>query len=144
MTLQSRVQQEVHGRVGTWLTELFGGAARPREGGAGYEVRFGSALAEVSVAALGEGEAVIVVRAAVVKGASVSAELMSHLLGRNCETRFGAFGVNAAGEIEYRHSILGSTCQKEEVKASVQYVMLVADLADDEIVKRWGGRRALD
>ena len=69
---------------------------------------------------------------------------MRHLLERNCEARFGAFGVTRGGEIEFRHSIVGSACQKEELKASVQYVMLTADLSDDEIVKKWGGRRATD
>jgi len=144
MTEQNRTVQEVDGRVGAWLQELFGKSVSPAEGGAGYRVRFGSALVEVSVSPLGDAEAVIVARAPVVVGADVNAELMRHLLERNCDARFGAFGVTRGGEIEFRHSIVGSACQKEELKASVQYVMLTADLADDEIVKKWGGRRASD
>ena len=138
------IAEQVAERVGVWLSELFGAAATPRKDGAGYDVRFGSARVEVTVSPLGDAEAVIVARAPVVTGADVTAELMRHLLERNCEARFGAFGVTRGGDIEFRHSIIGSACQKEELKASVQYVMLTADLADDEIVKKWGGRRASD
>jgi Putative bacterial sensory transduction regulator len=144
MAFQNRMQQEVHGRVGAWLAELYGSTVKALADGAGYRVPFGSASVEVSVSAWGEGEAVVVARAAVVTGATMSAELMRELLRKNCETRFGAFGVTPGGDVEYRHSVVGSTCQKEEVKASVQYVMLVADLSDDEIVRTWGGHRALD
>jgi len=133
--------EEVHARVGAWLAEMFGSASPE---GAGYWVRFGSALVEVTVSPLGDAEAVIVARAPVVEGATVTPELMRHLLERNCEARFGAFCLTREGGIEFRHSIVGSACQKEELKASVQYVMLTADLSDDEIVKRWGGRRASD
>ena len=144
MASQSPMVQDVHARVGVWLAELFGASATSADGGAGYRVRFGSALVEVTVSPLGDAEAVIVARAPVVEGADVTAELMRHLLARNCEARFGAFGVTRDGAIEFRHSIVGSACQKEELKASVQYVMLTADLADDEIVGKWGGRRASD
>ena len=144
MDAESEIRAEVHGRIGAWMSELFGPMASARDDGAGYRVRFGSASIDVSVEPWSEGEAVILARARVVSGADMTPELMKHLLHKNCEVRFGAFGVDARGDIEFRHSIVGSTCQKEELKASVQHVMLVADLCDDEIVARWGGRRALD
>jgi len=143
MEFQSPVHEEVHGRVVAWAHELFGAMVQPRDEG-GVRVRFGSASVDVSVTAWGEAEAVILTRAEVVSGADLTPELMRHLLRKNCEMRFGAFAVGAEGVIEFRHSIVGSACQIEELKASVQYVMLVADLSDDEIVARWGGHRAVD
>ena len=141
---RSPLQEQVHQRVAAWTKELFGEAATPLPDDARYRVRFGSAFVDVSVAPWGDKEAIVVARAPVVAGAAVDAELMRHLLHKNCETRFGAFGIGDDGEIELRYAIVGSTCQKEELKASVQYLMLAADLSDDEIVRRWGGLRARD
>jgi hypothetical protein len=39
---------------------------------------------------------------------------------------------------------VGSTIDKKELEASVIAVLEIADKYDDEIVKRWGGKRALD
>jgi len=143
MAAENRVQQEVHDRVMTWAGELFGAMAQPSEGG-GFRVRFGSATVDVSVLPWGDADAVIRASARVVSGAELTPELLMHLLRKNAEARFGAFAIDAEGVIEFRHSIVGSACQKEELKASVQYVMLTADLGDDEIVARWGGHRARD
>ena len=61
--------------------------------------------------------------------AGLTPDLMAYLLRKNCETRFGAFGVSEAGDIELRYSLVGSTSQKEELRASVQYLMLAADFS---------------
>jgi hypothetical protein len=58
--------------------------------------------------------------------------------------RFGAFGVDKDGDIIFEHTIVGSTIDKEELKSSVKAVLSVADHYDDDIVSRWGGKRALD
>ena len=44
----------------------------------------------------------------------------------------------------FEHNLIGSTCDKEELKTSVITVVKLADEYDDEIVARWGGQRALD
>jgi hypothetical protein len=144
MDFESQVQRDVHARVGTWMKEIFGEQAAPLAGGPGYRARFGSASVDVAVSAWGDNEAVILARAAVVSGATINAELMRYLLDKNCEVRFGAFGVDKNGDIVFQHAIIGSACQKEELKTSVQQVMLVADLSDEQIVARWGGHRAID
>jgi ATP-dependent Clp protease ATP-binding subunit ClpC len=41
-------------------------------------------------------------------------------------------------------ALVGSTCDKDELKAQVMAVVLTADEYDDQIVARWGGQRALD
>ena len=144
MKFESELQKDVYERVGVWMKELFGERAAPLDDGSGYRARFGSASVDVSVSPWGANEAVILARAAVVSGADVNAELMRYLLDKNCEVRFGAFGVDKSGDIVFQHAIVGSACQKEELKASVQAVMLVADLCDEQIIARWGGRRAID
>jgi len=144
MDFESQIQKDVHERVGLWMKEIFGERAAPLESGPGYRGHFGSASIEVSVSPWGDNEAVILARAVVVSGATINAELMRYLLDKNCEVRFGAFGIDKNGDIVFQHAIVGSACQKEELKASVQGVMLVADLSDEDIVARWGGRRAID
>ena len=139
-----RIQEACGARVAAWMKELFGAKLSTLEEGRGHRVRFGSAWVDVSVSAWGEAEAVITASAPVVSGATLGLDLMAYLLRKNCETRFGAFGVSEAGDIELRYSLVGSTAQREELRASVQYLMLAADLCDDEIVARWGGRRAAD
>ena len=135
MTFESQVQKDVHERVGAWMKELFGDKAAPRDGGDGVRLSFGSTSVDVTVSAWGSNEAVILARAAVVSGASIDAELMRFLLDKNCEVRFGAFGVDKRGDIIFQHAIVGSACQKEELKASVQAVMLVADLCDERAIR---------
>jgi hypothetical protein len=44
----------------------------------------------------------------------------------------------------FSHSIFGSTCDKNELKAAVMAMVVTADFYDDVIVARWGGQRALD
>jgi hypothetical protein len=39
---------------------------------------------------------------------------------------------------------VGSTCDREELKALVMAVATTADRLDDEIVAKWGGERAMD
>lgn len=74
----------------------------------------------------------------------MAADLQSHLLRENAEMRFGAFSVNDAGDILFEHTIVGSTCDPNELEASVHAVLAAADNYDDQIVQRWGGERALD
>jgi hypothetical protein len=144
MKLETSVQEEVFRRVAGWAVELFGAAAKPHPDGARMRIEFGSSFVDVSVSPVGDKEAVVVARAPVVAGASITPELMRYLLSKNTASRFGAFGIADDGEIELRYALVGTTCQKAELRASLQYVMLAADLADDEIVKRWGGIRARD
>jgi hypothetical protein len=39
---------------------------------------------------------------------------------------------------------IGSSCDKSELRTSVMAVLGTADKYDDEIMGRWGGKRALD
>lgn len=144
MKVDTKIQAETRARVLAWAEELFGANAAHTNDGLGARVHFGSSFVELSVSAVGDTEAVVIARAPVVTGSAINADLLRYLLRKNCDTRFGAFGVDDTGEIELRYAIVGSTCQKAELRAALQYLMLAADLADDEIIARWGGVRARD
>ena len=145
MQFESKKQEEVYTQIGAWMKELFGEELiLVREDTPVYGVRFGSAFIQVSVYPWGEAETTITTRAYVVYGAEITLELAKYLLRKNEEMRFGAFGIDAEGDIEFEHTIVGSTVQAEELKASVYTVMKVADEYDDEIVTKWGGQRAVD
>jgi hypothetical protein len=58
--------------------------------------------------------------------------------------RFGAFGLDSDNDVFFEHSIVGSTSDKVELKASVMAVVMTADRYDDQISSRWGGTRAVD
>jgi hypothetical protein len=69
---------------------------------------------------------------------------MRYLLQENDRMRFGSFGVDKDDDVFFEHTIVGSTCDKEEIKASVMAVVITADQYDDQIIAKWGGKRALD
>jgi hypothetical protein len=87
---------------------------------------------------------VINVRSWVVTGAERTPEMLDFLLRENFKMRFGAFGMDADGDIVFEHTIAGSTCDKNELKASMLAVLHTADDYDDKIVGRWGGQRSMD
>jgi len=47
-------------------------------------------------------------------------------------------------DVFFEHAIVGDTLDKDELRASVKAVLSVADHYDDEIQRRWGGRKALE
>jgi hypothetical protein len=83
----------------------------------------GSAVIFVTVSAWGSDDAVIGVRAHVVIGARLEADLLQFLLLKNAEFRFGAFGLDQKGNVVFQHNIVGLTCDKPELHASVLAVL---------------------
>lgn len=110
----------------------------------GFGLFMGSAWAEVRIIPGLEEEAAIQTRSRVVLGVEITPDLMQFLLQENTELLFGAFALNPAGDILFEHTILGSSCDKEQFQASVMHVLKVADDYDDRITEKWGGKRALD
>ena len=76
----------------------------------------------------------------------MTGELATDLLQRNASTRMGAWAYEANGElILFRHTILGGkTLDAAELLATLSDVALVADEADDPLVKKYGGHRMKD
>ncbi len=144
MEFKTAAQKACYEKVGPWVKELFGAFSMAREDAPVFAVMSGSAIAYVSVAPWGDDDATITVRAYVVTGAEPTQDLMHYLLQKNDTMRFGAFGMDEDDDIFFEHTIVGSSCDKDELKASVMAVLMTADRFDDEIVARWGGQLAFD
>lgn len=143
MEFQTQAQQECHAKVASWMDDLFEQIPWEKLDEPGFGLFMGSAWVEVRIYPWQE-DSVINIRSNVVSGAKMAADLQAHLLRENAEMRFGAFSVNDAGDILFEHTIVGSTCDPNELEASVNAVLAAADNYDDQIVQRWGGERALD
>ncbi len=144
MQFQSVMQEACYNKTATWMKELYGKFPCARQDVPGLAMVMGSALVEVFVFPWGKDDAVINARSYVVTDVELSPDLMHFLLRENNIMRFGAFGIDENGDIIFEHTIVGSTCDKLELEASVNAVLEIADDYDDKIVERWGGRRALD
>jgi len=144
MEFKTAAQKECYEKISPWMKEIFGDFLSTREDMPVLSVMVGSAYASLGVSPWGENDAVITTRAYVVTGVELTEELMLYLLQENDRMRFGAYGVDKDKDIFFEHAIVGSTCDKEELKASAMAVILTADDEDDKIIARWGGQRAVD
>ncbi|MDX2255013.1 MAG: YbjN domain-containing protein [Pseudanabaenaceae cyanobacterium bins.39] len=144
MKFATRAQEICYEKILTWMQEIFERCPCARQDFPGVGIFVGSALVEVLIYPWDGNDAVINVRSYVVVGANLQPDLMRYLLEENAKMVFGAFGISSDNEILFEHSIVGSTCDKKELEASVKAVMQIADDYDDKIVDRWGGKRALD
>lgn len=143
MDFQTQAQQDCFNKVVGWMDDLFGHIPWEKLDEPGVGLFMGSAWVEVRLYPWQE-DIVINIRSNVVSGAKLDSALQTFLLRENAAPRFGAFSVDAADNIFFEHTIVGSTCDPEELEASVLAVLEAADDYDDKIVERWGGQRALD
>jgi len=144
MEFRSAAQKACYEKIVPWMKELFGEFVMLRNDAPAMAVVIGSAIAQVGVIPWGNDDATINTRAYVVTGAEATPELMHYLLRETDNMRFGGFGLDSDDDVFFEHAIVGSTCDKPELKASVMAVVVTADQYDDKIVARWGGQRALD
>lgn len=144
MKFETEIHEKCYEKVALWMRELFGKFPCVREDVVGLTLFMGSALVEILVFPWNDDEALINIRSYVVTDVELTPDLMGFLLRENSNMRFGAFGINDKGDIIFEHTIVGSTCDKPELEASVNSVLEIADEYDDKIVALWGGMRALD
>lgn len=145
MEFATPVQQSCYEKIKPWMTELFKDAILTiSENEPVFSVNFGSAIAHTEVVPWGETEAIIVTQSRVVAEVEITPDLMYYLLRENDSLYFGRFSINSEDAVLFEHSLVGSTCDKQELKTSVITVVKFADEYDDKIVQRWGGKRALD
>jgi hypothetical protein len=144
MTFDTEAQQTVYEKIRPWFQELFGTFASFHEERPTCYVLVGSAWTSTVIFPWGEDDATICTRAWCVTGAELSQELLKYLLRENADMRFGGFSIDGDDDILFEHTIVGSTCDKEELRSSVLAVANTADKYDDEIVKRFGGTRMID
>lgn len=144
MQFDTAAQEACYHRVMPWMQKLFGAYALEFEDYPRVGVAVGSAFAVVSVHPWGDDEATVATRAYVVTEARLDEDLYKWLLRKNDELRFGAFGIDDDNDIFFKHSVLGTTLDIDELKSSVLSVVMTADAYDDQITECWGGKRALD
>jgi hypothetical protein len=71
----------------------------------------------------------------------VTIELAAYLLGKNLEFILGGFALDADnGAVWLAHNLLGDSLTPEELEAAVAAIASSADVEDDEIKRRFGGR----
>ena len=141
---QTDAQKQCYEKVAPWVKEIFGDFAVVRDDRPVFMVNVGSAITHTAVYPWGDDDPTICSRAWVVQDAEMTPELMRYLLTTNDTMRFGAFGIDEDDDIFFEHTIVGSTCDRDELKTSIMAVVTTADRLDDEIVARWGGTRAMD
>ncbi len=144
MKFETNVQEACYNKIYLWMRELFDKFPSAREDLPGVNLFMGSALVEVFVFPWGDDEAIINTRSSVVTDVNLKPDLMKFLLRENSQMRFGAFGIDNDNNIIFEHTIVGSTCDKLELEASVKAVLQISDEYDDKIVEQWGGKRAMD
>ncbi len=141
---QTAAQEESYNKVKVWMKEIFGDFVTPREELPSFAVYVGSSYSSVAIMPWGDDDAVVTTRSWVVTGVEMTQELLYYLLRENDTMRFGAFGLDSDNDVFFEHSIVASTADKVELKASVMAVVMTADRYDDQISSRWGGTRAID
>lgn len=144
MNFETAAQKAVYEKISPWMKDIFGEQAMFRNDVPGFAIMAGSAFAQVFVFSWGSDDATVSVIAYVVTGADLTPTLMRYLLQENHTMRFGAFSIDKDGDIVFEHTIVGSTCDKAELKASIFAVARTADDYDDQIIARFGGKRAVD
>ncbi len=141
---ETQPQRDCYYKIAGWMDELFSDYPWEKLDEVGFGLFMGSAWVEVQIHPWQADDAVINTRSKVVINPTITPELLQFLLEENATQLFGAFSLSPTGDILFEHTIVGSTCDPEELEASVIAVLETADDYDDKIINRWGGKRALD
>jgi len=137
------VQKECYGKLKGYLGQLFGELAEEADDSPAFFFSMGSAM--VRIYALGFGKsATFAANSWVVRDVETTLPLAKFLLEANANMTFGAFGIDEDGDVFFRQSIFAPTATKEDVRHLVMSVLSTADEWDDEIQKKFGGRRSAD
>jgi len=125
------------------MEEHFGAIADADRNVPRYWLTVDSAQTRISELPFDESKSVIEVYSAVVQEIKTTPELMRHMLTKKADMLFGAFSIDEDGDVIFRHTIMGNTCDKEELQAAVLAVASTAEREDDEIIAKFGRQRAI-
>lgn len=107
--------------------------------------RYGSARVFVSVEPFDEDSSVVLLKAPVVSGATVSPELYEYVATGADDTEFGHLTVSVEPDgtatINFSHTLLGDYLDDMELRVAAVAVAFTADALDEQLVERFGGRR---
>ena len=141
---ESTAQEECYDKVAAFGKELYGETFEAKNDSPVFAIRFGSALVGVAVKDWGDEDATVSVFSWVITGVEIIPDLLEYLLKKNYDIGFGAFSIDEENDIHFEHTIVGSTLDKAELRASILAVAHAADSYDDEIKLSWGGERAFE
>ena len=144
MQFASKAHKETYEKVGEWMKELFGMFSDPIPDTPAFIFRQGDTLVHVLVLPWGADDATIAAHSYVVYEVEATPDLMHYLLLANSEVRFGGFGLDSDDDVFFRHTIVGSTCDPEELKTSVLAVANSSDQFADKIIAAHGGVKPVD
>lgn len=109
-----------------------------------YAVKKGSTVVEIQAESYKARDLLVKVFSTVVEGGAFSEDLARQLLSLNITHPFGSFGLDEAGNVIFRHCLVGSTLDSKELKLAFESVAETADAWDDKLVALAGGSRASD
>lgn len=144
MQFASKAHKEIYEKVTEWMKELFGMFSDPISDKPAFIFRQGDTLVNVLVMPWGSDDATLTVRSYVVFDVEATQDLMHFLLVSNNEFRFGGFGLDGDDDVFFEHTIVGSTCDPEELKASVLAVANTSDRFAEKIIAAHGGVKPAD
>jgi hypothetical protein len=144
MEFKSKAHKEIYERIGEWMKELFGMFFDPIPGAPVYIFRHGDTLVQITVGSWGQDDASITARSYVVHDVEITPELTHYLLRENATFRFGAFGLDDDDDVFFEHTIVGSTCDKGELKASILSVASTCSRYAEKLIPEHGGVKTVD
>ena len=144
MNFDSDAQRDVYQKVREWMKELFGMFVTELPDIPAFGFQQGDTLAQIAVVPWANDDATITVRSWVIHDVEVTADLMHFLLRENDTFRFGGFGLDSEEDVFFEHTIVGSTCDPEELKASVLAVAGTSGRYAAKMVPQFGGMTSAD
>lgn len=132
---------ETETRVLKFLTDMNLPMERSKDGV--YFFKYGSTIVTLSIF---EDDEETYVRAAstLLKGFTLSVELMHHLFKLNNKVIFGAFRLFEDRTISFSATLLGTNLDFNELSRTLKYVAQVSDDFDDILQGIAGGQKAID
>ena len=144
MEFESQTQQKVYEKVAGWLSQAYGDKVVPDDDGPSFRVATDRGSVRLRVNSWGANEATIAAYTAVVTDVDHKPALLRFLLRKNHFIDFGAFSLASDGDVELQYTLVGSTCDQNELLTAVTEILVMADRYDDEIIAKFGGKRGGD
>jgi hypothetical protein len=139
------IVKEISDKIEGYLVKTYGEAGYDKVSDSLFVTRRGSTFVYIYIQKDKErDEAIVVCRAAVVKGARLDEPLLYNLLRMNNKNVFGRFSIDEDGYILLDHVLLGSTLDEKELITSIVHIGVIADEMDDRIIEEYGGITAVD
>src|SRR4051812_11976557 len=115
MEFAHKAHRKIYEKTADLKTQLFGESAEASPDRPDFVISMGSAFVSVAVIEWGDDDAVVEALSWVVTGVENTPELHKFLLEANMGMRFGAFAIDAEGDVMFKYDAVGSTLDKDEL-----------------------------